>query len=71
MTATKERKVVVKIEPTEENTFTVNSKEVYRDISGNWICKEKFSEHELKAWSAYKKLVLDENRKASIMKFTY
>ena len=59
----------IRIEPTDQNTFTVNGKEVYQDIGGNWVAKDikLFSDAETRAWNTYKKLVIDGNRKKLTM----
>tara|TARA_B110000967_G_scaffold202527_1_gene241537 strand:+ start:2599 stop:2805 length:207 start_codon:yes stop_codon:yes gene_type:complete len=59
----------IRIEPTDQNTFTVNGKEVYQDIEGNWVAKDikLFSDAELRAWTNYKKLAIDGNRKKLTM----
>lgn len=61
----KPKKMSIRIAPTEQNTYTVNGKEVYQDISGNWVAKDiqLFTAPELRAWSNYKALVIDGNRK--------
>lgn len=61
----KPKKMAIRIEPTEQNTFTVNGKEVYQDMSGNWVEKDikMFTSSELRAWSNYKKVAIDGNRK--------
>lgn len=61
--------MAIRIEPTEQNTYAVNGKEVYQDTNGNWVAKDIqcFSSAELRAWSNYKTLVIDGNRKNLIM----
>lgn len=46
----------VKIEPTENDNYKVNGKEIWKDSSGNWIAKnpDAFRPSELKAFSNYK-----------------
>ena len=62
--------MAITIEPTEANSYTINGKEVYKDASGNWIARNacKFTTAELRAWSNYKKLVIDGNRKNITLK---
>ena len=61
----KPKKMAIRIAPTDANTYTVNGKEVYQDLSGNWVAKDIqiFTAPELRAWSNYKTLAIDGNRK--------
>ncbi|MAC86383.1 MAG: hypothetical protein CMC94_05495 [Flavobacteriales bacterium] len=63
------KKISIRIAPTEQDTYTVNGKEVYQNMNGNWVAKDiqLFSASELRAWSNYKALVIDGNRKNLIM----
>ena len=59
----------IHIKPTELNSYTVNNKEVYQDTDGNWVAKEKFNTAELRAWSNYKKMAIDDKRVQVTMTF--
>jgi len=61
----------VHIEPTDLNTYTVNNKEVYQDIDGNWVAKGEFNSAELRAWSNYKTWVIDSKSKQAKVTFHY
>ena len=56
--------MAVIIEPTDVNTFIINQKEIHQDSEGNWIAKPNtsFTSSELRAWSNYKKDVIEASK---------
>lgn len=63
--------MIIEIAPTTQNTYTVNGKEVYQDILGNWIARDihAFSPQELRAWIKYEKSAINGNQKNLKMTF--
>ena len=42
------------INPTDQDTYTINGKEIYKDMNGNWVCKQELNSSEQKRWNLFR-----------------
>lgn len=51
--------------------YMINEHLVYRDMLGNWSCKDDLSDKELHAFRVYEKLIIRNSRIKKHIKATY
>ncbi len=64
--------MLIRIVPIKDNeSYTVNGKEIYKDSEGNYIARTEMSTMELNAFRNYKKAVIENKAFKTHTKATY